>query len=201
MRITLRVFRDQTDLLQHFRYAILDEFLVANAADLQALCDNFAYRHTGVQRTDRVLEDHLDLGHQITVNNLILFQGFHRLRIACGFRFGILLFPALHRFDAHADALAAEEYVAVRDLIQTDDRTSGRGFAAAGFSDETEYLAFIDDEADVVDRLGVLEVLFQMLNAENGLLFGIKVGRVVVHPKHRVELIVFQLSANRLLTH
>ena len=68
--------------------------------------------------------------------------------------------------DAGADALSPEIDVARGNVVQLDDGTSGRRFAAAGLADEAEDLAGIDIEADVVHGLRGAEILAEMLDAE-----------------------------------
>src|SRR5580765_7532277 len=84
----------------------------------------------GVQGGHRVLQDHRDLG-PAHVAHLALA---HLREVLPG------------KVDAPADDLGPRRQ-------EADDREARRGLAAAGFADDAERLAFLQREADPVDRL------------------------------------------------
>ena len=71
------------------------------------------------------------------------------------------------------DALILEINAAGGDVIQLDDGAAGGGLATAGLADQTEDLALLDLEADVIDGLvhglGIqTEVLAQVFYSKQG---------------------------------
>ena len=67
---------------------------------------------------------------------------------------------------ARRDALAVKVDAAGGDVVQLYDRAAGRGLAAAGLAHQTENLAALDVEGDVVNSLNRLKVLTQMVDLQ-----------------------------------
>ncbi len=59
--VAVRVLADEADELQHLIDLFINDLLVALALDDKPLRNDFADRHAGIQRRDRVLENHLNL--------------------------------------------------------------------------------------------------------------------------------------------
>src|SRR5215208_5185253 len=100
---------------------------VVEAEVAQRLLDDAAHGHARVQRRVRVLEDHLDVAPQGP-----------ELAVA-----------------ERGDVAAVEDELAVRRLVEPDDRLGERGLAAAGLAHQAEAFAGEDIEGDVVHRLEV----------------------------------------------
>ena len=126
MGITGGMLFGQTDLLQHGNHAAANLSGIGNAADLQTFADDLFDGHTGVQRLDRILEDHGDVIGQILTQFLGHLTG---------------------------DVLAVENHFAGGGIVQTDDGTAGSGLTTAGLTDQTKGLGGMDAEADVVNRM------------------------------------------------
>ena len=60
MRITSRVFFDKPDFFKHFVNFFVDFFLVSDAPDFKSFRNDFADGHTGIERGNGILENHLD---------------------------------------------------------------------------------------------------------------------------------------------
>ena len=61
MRITAQVILAQPNQLDHLQYAFIQFFLILHRLiDDQALSDDLLDGHTGIQRGNRVLENHLN---------------------------------------------------------------------------------------------------------------------------------------------
>src|SRR4029077_2359744 len=61
MRITVQVLGPEPDLHQHLADDVLAAATPADAVYQQTFADDVADRHPGVERADRVLEDHLEV--------------------------------------------------------------------------------------------------------------------------------------------
>ena len=61
MRITGGVFGDKTDFLQHFDHFFVVFRAVMMTLDAQTFLNDVLDGHTGVERVDGILEDHLNL--------------------------------------------------------------------------------------------------------------------------------------------
>ena len=64
--------------------------------------------------------------------------------------------------------LAVEDYLAVSGRVQAQNNAAQSGLAAAGLAHDTQSLALVDGEADVIHRVkhsaGGLEVFFEALD-------------------------------------
>ena len=92
MGVTVRVLTNQADSLQNGADLFLNDRLIPLALDDQALSDDIADGHTGVQRGDGVLEDHLDAGDQLALlcHAELVFVLFLELLQLFGIALGIL---------------------------------------------------------------------------------------------------------------
>ena len=72
VRITGRVLFDKAYCLQHFHNFLMIFCLIVEALNSQALLNDIFNCHTGIQRIDRILEDHLDFIHQLTADIFIV---------------------------------------------------------------------------------------------------------------------------------
>ena len=261
VRVSSCVLADEADLFEDVIHLLVDEVLVLDTVDDEAFRDDVAHGHTRVQRSDGILEDHLDAvddalaARDAKARLIILFDLLALLiRRAGGKRLFTLLFERrddlfrmvlvavllivlgggdelpvfengeavlllrlgaqlfveffglrpvgalldlfllllvesgdllavsgarradglLIRACARADALSLEVDVARSDVIELDDGTARGRLAAARLADETEDLALLDVEADVVDRFEFapgahLEILTEMFDLQQGL--------------------------------
>jgi hypothetical protein len=65
--------------------------------------------------------------------------------------------------------MTVKDDLSVSRLIESDDRSAGRGFSGTGLADQTVSLTFIDIEVDTIDGFGYgftgdPEILFQILD-------------------------------------
>ena len=81
-----------------------------------------------------------------------------------------LCFQHRQAFLGSGNLQAVKIDVTLGGIIQVDDRPSGRGLSASALTYQAENLALLDEEADVIHRLGdcraALEILFQVLHAQ-----------------------------------
>ena len=101
---------------------------VAHAVHQQRLADIVEQGHARVERAERVLEDHLDLGPQRQQ-----LGGLQRREV-----------------DHLSGARAVEDFAAGR-IDGAQDAARGGGLAAAAFANETQGFALVDGEVDAVD--------------------------------------------------
>ena len=90
MRIAARVFANQTDHFQHLVDLFVHNRLVRFAADGQTFRNDFVDRHSGVERSNRVLENHLNLRREALALGDVLLVGVFALHFVelvrgCGF--------------------------------------------------------------------------------------------------------------------
>ena len=83
--ITTCVLANQTDQLQHLVNLLVQNFLVPLALDHQTFGDDLLNGHTGVQRGDGILENHLNLGNQLGLLSLaqLVLVFCHQSRLFC----------------------------------------------------------------------------------------------------------------------
>ena len=75
MRIALGMLAHKTYGVQHLVDLLVDVGLVLDSLDLQAFGDYLTYGHPGVKGCNRILIDHLDLGHKLLVGMLLVMPG------------------------------------------------------------------------------------------------------------------------------
>ena len=80
--VAVRVLADEADELQHLIDLFINDLLVALALDDKPLRNDFADRHAGIQRRDRVLENHLNLCDELCLFARRSFSRYSRLRRA-----------------------------------------------------------------------------------------------------------------------
>ena len=188
MGVTGGVLLHKTNRLQNVVDLLIDHSLVLFAADDQTLSDDVADGHTGIQGGKGILEDHLDLvgelilaltgplgviclgrldlGTVLDDDGVALLLG----DLTCGEVLTSLLDSVFVATGTGANALTLIVYRAARDIVQTDDGSTGGGLTAAGLANKAEDLALVHVEADVVHRLilefAELEILLEILNAQ-----------------------------------
>ena len=113
----------QSHPLEEFLYPRPGLVPAGQPVHFQGISDDLAHPLAGVQRSERILEDHLHLAAQ-------------RTQIATG---------AAHQF------LALEAHRARRRRHQLQDRPAQCRLAATGFAYQAECFALIQGEADSVD--------------------------------------------------
>jgi hypothetical protein len=102
---------------------------VLHAIDQQRLADIVEQGHARIERAERVLEDHLDLGPER--QQLALRQG---------------------REIDHLSGLGAVEDLAAGRIDRPQDAARGGGLAAAALAHQAQCLALFQGEIDAVDR-------------------------------------------------
>ena len=120
----------QADDIEELAHALARLAPLGDAVDAERLTHDPPHAVARVQGRVRVLEDHLHAPAQRPQGALAQVR----------------------------DVLPVEDHVAVRRLVQAQDRPAERGLAAAGLADEPERLATLDGEGDVVDGLDVADM-------------------------------------------
>ena len=113
----------EPDGQQHLVDLLGPRLLVADLPDVEPLRDDVLDPPAGVERRDRILEDHLDLGAQ-AAQSLTRRGG---------------------------QVLAVEGHLATGGWRQLEDGLPGGRLAAAGLADEPEGLTGLDVDADIGD--------------------------------------------------
>ena len=117
------VFCRQANAVQHGKDFFVNFLLAfANMVGFQRLGNDIAHRHAGVQRSIRILEDHLHVAA-------------HRLHLA-GLEVG--------------DILPVEDDLALRRLINADDGACAAAFAAARLANQAKGAAAAQRKVDVI---------------------------------------------------
>ena len=153
MRIAVEIFMRQADLGHHLQNGLFALGLRADFKHIQRRADQLLDRHSRIERRIRVLEDNLHLASIIA----------HFLRAQ------------------RAQVNAGENHLARVRLMQAQNGSAQRRFAAAGFADHAKRFAAPNFKADVIHRANGFrfafqkfllrrEVLFQMLDAKQRLL-------------------------------
>ena len=143
---------------------------------------------------------------------LLLVEGAGQLVLLLGMggalllqRGGQLCDPAirlvLHLADQHGQAVlsggnaqALEVHVAFSRIVEVDDGTAGGGLAAAGLAYQTENLALLDVEADVVhslvDVVAAAEILLEMVNPQQHIVLLLNTGLFQALEKQRADALL-----------
>src|SRR5439155_1935561 len=122
VRVPVRLIPRKPDQLEQLANALISSGSRIRVLDAHRVADDAADGHAGVERRERILEDHLDLA---TVGTL-LFGG------------------------ETADRLAVEQDLARRRRNELHDHPPGRRLAAARLADQSDRLAAADVEADPI---------------------------------------------------
>ena len=123
MRKTVGMFSVEAYCLQQFIDSLGPFFLIVHFMDLHTLGNNASNRHTGIQRSIRILENDLCFsGILITV-------------------FGVL----------HVHFFAVIEDLAFCGRVNPHYHTSQGGLSAAGLTYHTQGLAFINIKGNIID--------------------------------------------------
>ena len=67
MGITVGVLTNKANQLKDLVYLGVYIILIGDTVDNKALCNNVTNRHTGIERCNRILEDHLDLSDKLAL--------------------------------------------------------------------------------------------------------------------------------------
>ena len=125
MRIARLVFRKKTDRLKHRIYLGFPvRFILVQMKVVQPFRNAVVNRRTLIERSGRILEDHLDVADNL---------------------------PLLLLGDLAIDFLALEKNFAIRRRCQTDNRPRRRCLTRTGFTDKSKCLALVDLEVCVLD--------------------------------------------------
>ena len=124
VRIAVEMLAPEADELDELGHARFPFVAAERALDHQALGDDVADLHPLIERSEGVLEDHLE----------VLAERAQ---------------PLARRGE---DVFSREEDLAGLRPLQPHDGAAERGLAATGFADEPECLAAADLQRDIVDR-------------------------------------------------
>lgn len=129
VRVAVCVLAVESDALKKGDYLLSSLRLVGGEmVDIDGLAYDIAYRHARVKARIGILENHLHLaseGQHIDRHFVFLIE----------------------------NNISVVDYLAVRGLIESEQRASDGSFAAAGLADEAESLSPVDKERDIVDCL------------------------------------------------
>ena len=145
MRIAPRMLSDKTDHLKHLVHLLVDELLILDSLNNQPFRNNLTNRHSGVQRSNRILKDHLNLCNLFGIRMAMIISGrspfllqsrnFRAYIPPRRFRF------RLQRLDFVIIGSGSCRYpvsfkvdISSCNIIQLNNGTSGCRLAAAGFS-------------------------------------------------------------------
>ena len=179
MRVTVGVLRVQTNALEHLDDAIVAlTFVCCKLMNIDGFAHDIADRHTRVKRSIRILKNNLHFAavRQHIDRSFLSHHGFavlakHRLAVGAHQR----------GFAGIIDDVAIIDDTAIGRLVQAQQSTAGGGFATAGLAYQTERLALINIERNVVDCFNDLflkhfaasyrEILLKVLDFYKALVF------------------------------
>ncbi len=133
MRVATDRVRRQADEGEQLAHASPGLRTTGDGVDAKRFSDDTADRMPRVQRSERILEDHLHSSPERSQRTLLQVR----------------------------DVLPIEDDPAGGRFVQSKDRSAESRLATAGLADEAERLALIDRQRHVVDRLDVADVAIE----------------------------------------